>query len=47
MAIGTIAGVYGTTDALGLADLVRRRELSSRELVEEAIRRWTATHSGG
>ena len=30
---------YGTLDALGLADLVRRRQLSPAELVEEAIAR--------
>jgi amidase len=30
---------YGTLDALGLADLVRRREVSAGELLEEAIAR--------
>jgi amidase len=32
-------GEYGTLDALGLADLVRRRQVSPAELLEEAIRR--------
>src|SRR5580698_5788161 len=30
---------YGTLDALGLADLVRRRQVSAGELLEEAIAR--------
>ncbi len=34
-----IADVYARSDALGLADLVRRRDVSSAELVEAAIAR--------
>ena len=30
---------YGTLDALGLAELVRRRQVSPAELLEEAIAR--------
>src|SRR5215472_7943721 len=30
---------YGRLDAVGMADLVRRREVSTRELVDEAISR--------
>lgn len=45
MTASAIADLYSRTDATGLADLVRRRELSSRELVEEAIRRIEAGNS--
>lgn len=35
----TIAATFDAHDGLGLADLVRRREVSPRELLDEAIRR--------
>ena len=37
--------LYGELDGLGLADLVRRREVTPLELVDEAIRRAQA-HDG-
>src|ERR1700761_9284836 len=35
----SIPTAYDTQDAVGLADLVRRREVSPRELLDEAIAR--------
>ena len=39
-----ISDEYGQLDALGLADLVRRKEVTPSELVEEAIRRIEAVN---
>ena len=40
----SIARAYDENDALGLADLVRRREVTPAELLEEAIRRSERLH---
>src|SRR3954471_21771082 len=44
MVVTVAIGEYGTLDALGLADLVRRRQVSPSELLEEAIARNERVH---